>query len=73
MESLLHWCYPPQLVWAGRPLFSTKDLLIYLVLTGTIHTVQPFTGFDVVCPLPCKDPLPVFCAYVEAGLLCTNL
>ena len=30
------------------------DLLYsYFVLSGTIHTVQPFTGFDVICPLPC--------------------
>ena len=59
------------MVRAGRLLFFAKDLLVNFVLSGTIHTVQLFTGFDVVCPLPCYDLL--FCAYVEVGFLCTDL
>ena len=71
MESLLHWCVPPLVVWVGRPLSFTRDLLIYLPLTGDNHTAPPSTGCDVVYLLPCFDQL--FCAYVEAGLLCTGL
>ena len=59
MESLLHWCVPPLVVWVGRPLSFTRDLLIYLRLTGDNHTALPSTGCDVVCPLHCFDQL--FC------------